>query len=143
MRLAIAAALAATFIPSPMAWAQAPVAEASKEAVKPALLTMVKDGVFELAHGKSIDLTDRKILLSFPKYQNNLSRDSGEFRNGEFAISINGDVETAAGGSRFDLKKFATTSQFVSDTDVCMLDVVELVEAKGTAARAVFRINCQ
>lgn len=133
---------AATAISS-VALAQEPVAEAVKEPVKPALLTMVKEGVFELQHGKSIDVTDRKILLSFPKQNQYYSAEKGTFQEGRFMIFINGDDQHAGGGQRFDLKKINSTAEFVKDTDVCMLDVVELIEAKGTVARAVMRINCQ
>lgn len=116
---------------------------AAQEPVPNGLLMMVKEGVFELAHGKSIDVTDRKILVSFPKTNSYFDKQTGEFKGGNFFVSINGDTEPAQAGRRFDLKKMRSTSKFVADTDVCMLDVVELIEAKGTAARAVMRINCE
>jgi hypothetical protein len=73
----------------------------------------------------------------------NIARDTGQFRDGRFHISINGDQEGVQAGTRIDLKKFRATQSFVDDTDVCVLDIVELVQAKGAAARAVMRINCQ
>lgn len=127
----------------PAALAQEPLPSAVPQPVPPAMLMMVKDGVFELPLGKSMDMTDRKILLSFPSSQSYIDRNTGQFREGRFVISLNGDNESVNGGSRIDLKKFRATQSFVDDMDVCVLDIVELIQAKGASARAIFRLHCQ
>jgi hypothetical protein len=123
-------------------FATLPVVAHAQEPVAPGALMMVKEGVFELRHGKSIDITDRKILLTFPVNQS-VDRETGELRGGRFMLMINGDSQYAQGGTRFDLRSMQATKRFVEDFDVCLLDVVELIQAKGSAPRAVMRVNCQ
>lgn len=143
MKFAVALGLICSMTIWSSAAAQEPVPTGTKESVKPALLMMVKDGVFELQRGKSIDVTDRKILVSFVNDGYNIDDKTGLYRNGIFYVTINGEKHQVSAGTRIDLKKENSTNSFVGDIDVCMLDVVELIEAKGTAARTVMRINCQ
>lgn len=107
-------------------------ARAELRVVPAALLMRVDEGVFELEVGKSIDLTERKVLL-------NISfRRAGECCE----IRINGQLVRWTVGGRIDLKRENSTQSYFSDRDQCFLDVVDLLIPKGTTAKATFRLHC-
>lgn len=108
-----------------------PVAEAK--------LTRVDDGVFELKHGQSKDLTDRKVLLTFLKHQG--SGWPGDNAT-NFMISIAGRNDSVNAGTRIDLKQFRSTEKAFEDKAECFLDVVDFVAPRGAAANATFRLSC-
>jgi len=102
--------------------------------VPAAQLMRVDEGVFELEIGKTIDLTDRKMLLSVTSRGSN--KDC-------CTIAVNGSrVNWNGVGSRIDLKRESSTRQFVEDKDVCYLDVVDIALPKGAAGIATFRLYC-
>ena len=102
-----------------------------------AKLYRVDEGVFELHPGKSIDLTDRQVLLSFvSKLQDYLLAD------GRFRLLLNGGSLTVAVGQRIDLKRFGSTRKIFEDKDECFVDVVDFVVPKGAPATATFRLSC-
>lgn len=108
------------------------VPEAKTYVVPAAQLMRVDDGVFELEIGKTIDLTDRKILLSMRCND-----------KGNCDITLNGErARWRAVGSRIDLKKERGTRDFVKDKSVCVLDVVDIALPKGADGVATFRIYC-
>jgi len=110
-----------------------PVPEAKKYLVPVAQLMRVDEGVFELEVGKTIDLTDRKVLLGVVK------------RNSECCIiTLNGDtIKTHSFvGKRFNLKRERSSASFVKDKDVCVLDVVDVALPKGAPGIFTFRLHC-
>jgi len=100
-----------------------------------ALLMRVDDGVFQLRQGQTIDLTDRKALLTFRTDQR---RDLAERKL--LNISISGRNFSADIGKRFDLK--GVLDKTFDDKDECFLDVVDLVAPKGAPPTATFRLSC-
>ena len=103
--------------------------------VPPAEFYRVDEGVFALRPGMSIDLTDRKILLTF-------GTDTRSFARGQFKVLINGKTELLNVGERVDLKRERSTQGAVADKAECFLDVVSFVTPKGAPATATFRLNC-
>lgn len=104
----------------------------AQEAVK-AELYRVEDGVFQLREGKTIDLTDRFLLLAF--------RQGGKC----LEITLNGRRSCIEVGKRFDLKwKHAPfhLGKLFQDKNRCFLDVAEISAPKGADATAIFRLHC-
>lgn len=96
-------------------------------------LYRVDDGVFQLKEGKTIDVTDRFLLLAF--------------RHGKKCLEIvlNGRRSCIEVGKRFDLKgKHAPfhLGELFQDKNQCFLDVVEIDAPKGADATATFRLHC-
>jgi hypothetical protein len=102
-----------------------------------AKLYRVEEGVFELRGGKSIDLTDRQVLLTLMPPQ-----DARANQPGRFLISLSGQRFMVTVGQRLDLKHYGTTRKVFADKDECYLDVIDFVAPKGAPATATFRINC-
>jgi hypothetical protein len=102
-----------------------------------AKLYRVEEGVFELRAGKSIDLTDRQVLLTLMPMQ-----DARVNQQGRFTIALSGQRYMVMIGQRVDLKHFGTTRKVFADKDECYLDVIDFVAPKGAPATATFRINC-
>jgi hypothetical protein len=110
--------------------------EAQKLLVPVAQFYRVDEGVFELGENKTIDLTDRKILLGVKCYKNH----TGDKR---CDIYLNGNSVRSNGvGSRFNLKNNRSTKAFIEDKDICVLDLVDAVLPKGAKAIFTFRLNC-
>ena len=108
------------------------VPKARQYLVPVAQLMRVDEGVFELEIGKTIDLTDRKILLAI-KYDS---------RRRCCRITLNGRRENYEIGTRIDLKQERNTKSFVADKEVCFLDVVDIADPKGAPGIATFRLHC-
>lgn len=110
-----------------------PVPEAKKYLVPVAQLMRVDEGVFELEVGKTIDLTDRKVLLGVVKRRDECC-----------IITLNGDtIKTHSFvGERFNLKRERSSASFVKDKDVCVLDVVDVALPKGAPGIFTFRLHC-
>lgn len=102
-----------------------------------AKLYRVDEGVFELRVGKSMDLTNRQVLLSIPVQQ-----DDRMFAQGRFAIGLSGLRLTVVVGQRLDLKRYPNTKKALSDKDECFLDVLDFVAPKGAPGTATFRLSC-
>lgn len=111
-----------------------PVAKGERIVVPAAKLMRVDEGVFELEFGKTIDLTDRKILLSIG-YRGR--------RKECCTLRINGRTMSFNGpGTRIDLKRERHTAGFVEDKSVCFLDIVDIALPRGTNGIATFRLHC-
>jgi hypothetical protein len=106
-------------------------------AEEPAKLYRVQEGVFDLRGGKSMDLTDRRVLLTLPAIQ-----DSHLMEQGRFWISLNGQRSIVTVGARVDLKRQPQTRKTFDDKDECYLDVIDYVAPKGAPATATFRLSC-
>lgn len=133
-----------------VAWLSAAMAQQLDNAARlvpspSAKLLIATEGIFELTLGKSIDVTDKKILLSFPRNFRNEARD---FESGKAYLTINGkpaDNPAASEccpipiGSRIDLKRF---SEKLRDRDECILDLVELNTPKGGLPTVTLRLFC-
>lgn len=132
-------ALAALALAAAPAAAQQRVKVRSADAalVPPAEFYRIEDGVFALRPGMSVDLTNRKILLTFrTDWQwNSRARD-------RFYILLNGNRMTVSAGSRIDFKRDRATKEAVQDKAECFLDVVSFVAPKGAPPTATFRLNC-
>ena len=108
--------------------------EARRLVVPVAKLMRVDEGVFELGIGKTIDLTDRKILLAVRLYG---TRDTC------CELTLNGgNAGRLEPGSRIDLKGLRSTAKFVEDKEICVLDVVDILLPKGAPGIATFRLHC-
>ncbi len=104
----------------------------AQEAVK-AELYRIEDGVFQLREGKTIDLTDRFLLLAFQQGKKC------------FEITLNGRRSCIEVGNRFDLKRKHASfrlGDLFQDKNRCFLDVVEISAPKGADATAIFRLHC-
>jgi len=111
------------------------VPEAEKLVVPAGKLMRVDEGVFDLKIGRTIDLTNRRMLLAIT------------YRGREKEccdLILNGlRVSRWQVGSRIDLKEYRTTQEFVEDKNRCFLDVVDIVDPKGAPGMATFRLFCQ
>jgi len=110
-----------------------PVAYAQQTPVPTSPLMRVTDGVFDLNPGRSMDLTDRRILLTF------LPDRDRDWGRGKLPIRINGRQEFAEPGLRYNLKDY---SDRLVDKQECFLDVVQFVNPKGGQATVTFRLDC-
>lgn len=118
---------------------------AARLTVAPAAkLMVVTEGVFDLSLGRSIDLTDKKLLLTFPRDQNWNS--DAQFNMGRLLLTINGRTTCPSGGScnipvgrRIVLQDF---SDKLGDRGECFLDVVELHTPKGAQPTVTLRLHC-
>jgi len=120
----------------------AKVPEAEKLVVPAGKLMRVDEGVFDLKIGRTIDLTNRRMLLSirYGREQkccrltiNGMTPQGGEVI-GDYNWSI---------GSRIDLKVMESTEEFVQDKNRCFLDIVDIVDPTGAPGTATFRLFCQ
>ena len=111
------------------------VGEAEKLVVPAGKLMRVDEGVFDLQIGRTIDLTNRRILLAITYH----GRD-----NECCDLTLNGRlVNLWQVGSRIDLKDYSTTKEFVEDKNRCFLDIVDIVDPKGAPGTVTFRLFCQ
>ena len=110
-----------------------PVPEAKLYPVPVAQLMRVDEGVFELEVGKTIDLTNRKLLLSVKRSRRDCC-----------IITVNGDTISTNSfvGKRFNLKRERGSREFVQDKDICVLDVVDAAIPKGAPSIFTFRLHC-
>ena len=110
------------------------VPQAKRFVVPVAQLMRVDEGVFELEIGKTIDLTDRKILLAIRPYGT---------RNACCELTLNGiTASRPEAGLRINLKDLRSTATFVEDKEICVLDVVDIALPKGARGIATFRLHC-
>lgn len=103
--------------------------------VKEALLHRAVAGVFQLDQGKSMDLTEQKILLSFREVYNDKTK--------RLLISINGRSDTINLGERINFLKHSETKQYMEGYTSCFLDYTGLITPKGVPAKATFRVHCE
>jgi hypothetical protein len=116
-----------------------PLKNADLHKVAEALLHRVESGVFQVQAGKSMDMTERKILLTFRGLY-------GHKRNAEekkILITINGDTEIVMPGKRIDLLKHKVASKSLEGYSECFVDYVGLLTPKGVSAKATFRLHCE
>lgn len=104
-----------------------------------AKLFMVKEGVFDLEIGTSIDLTDRKVLFTFAGGWNYKLK---TLKQQHIAVKINGQTESMRNGDRFDFKRYHRTDAIFQDTSKCFIDLVKVIVPKGGRAVATFRFHC-
>ncbi len=114
--------------------------EASPALAPPADLMVAKEGVFALRLGQSVDLGDKKILLSFPKDQNRRREDISDQKR--INIRLNGQVANLGQGSRVDLKTDPATTKLARDAAECFLDFTDVTVTKTAPAVATFRLVC-
>lgn len=136
MRMVRAALALATLLAGGVVAAAQDGHKAKLYVVPVAQLMRVDEGVFELDVGKTIDLTNRKILLSIHTVGTGNRMRCCDIR-------LNGDrVLWNAVGHRFDLKSLRSTKSFVEDKNECFLDLVDLALPKGMRGIATFRLHC-
>lgn len=117
-----------------------PVENALIKKVAEALLHRVEGGVFQLQAGKSMDLTENKVLLTFRNIYNTTSRGLAEQK---IVISLNGDTDLVVPGDRVDLLKNKASAKSLEGFTMCFLDYVSLLTPKGVPATATFRLHCE
>ena len=103
--------------------------------VKEALLHRAVAGVFQLDMGKSMDLTEQKILLSFREVYTKETK--------RIVISINGKTDVLDLGKRINFLKHNETKQFMEGYTSCFLDYTDLIMPKGVPPKATFRVHCE
>lgn len=101
----------------------------------------VTEGLFDLKWGKSFDLTDRKVLMTFDSRGDNNSVAAIEkFKS--INVLINGFQISFHPGKRLDLKRDRATGAVFADMAECYLDLIDITVPKGTGPTAHFRLNC-
>lgn len=98
-------------------------------------LKQVDGGVFELRGGQSVDLTDRKLLLSV---EDEDGRDAN--RPHHFYVFVGGARRQVSPGTRIDLAQGDQRRR--GSATPCFLDVVDYIAPKGAPATAKFRLSC-
>lgn len=131
-----AAAPAARPVPS----AQAPAANSAPKQVTSsvtATLYRIDEGMFDLRHGQSIDLTDRKVLLTFTVSQN-----ASLLESKHIYLAINGTSQEMTPGRRLNLKTTNPFTKIFADKAECYLDLIDVAMPKGAPMVATFRFEC-
>lgn len=100
-------------------------------------LKVVKNGVFTLKVGESVDVTDRGVLLSLRR----ISTDSSDNVRGVI-FTINGSGGSYSVGVRRNLKTERSTRGIFKDLSSCTVDLVSAAAPKGAPASATFRLAC-
>lgn len=116
-----------------------PVKNAMLHKVAEALLHRVEGGVFQIQAGKSMDMTEHKVLLTFRSLY-------GQKRNAEekkILIAINGHTDIIMPGKRINLLKHKKTAASLEGYTECFVDYVGLITPKGVLAKATFRLHCE
>ena len=103
-------------------------------------LYRVDGGIFDFKVGEVMDLTDRKVLFSFPATDNSNTRKYLEERK-EPCFHINSQTFCRKLGTRLDIKSYF--SKIFKDKDTCFLDVIGLTLPKGAPAIATLRFYCE
>lgn len=116
-----------------------PLKNADLHKVAEALLHRVEKGVFQVQAGKSMDMTERKILLTFRGLYGNKRKAEEK----KIIITINGDTEIVMPGKRIDLLKHKVASKSLEGYSECFVDYVGLITPKGVPAKATFRLHCE
>jgi hypothetical protein len=88
-----------------------------------AKLFRVDEGIFELKHGRMIDITDKKVLFQF----------TGGDGPERIYMKVNGGSTGMSVGGRFSFKNFGAD---------CFMDLIDLVQPKGAPETATFRLVC-
>lgn len=100
-----------------------------------ATLYQVLDGVFRMEEGASVDLTDEHLLLTLVKGKADC-----------IAVRLNSRTSCVENGTRIDLKNSANAPFYIrgmfEEKERCILDVFNLIDAKGQRASADFRLIC-
>ncbi|HMN72939.1 MAG TPA: hypothetical protein PKA55_13830 [Rhodoblastus sp.] len=135
--LRIAAVLGVVAVSGPALSQQALQAPTPLATILPAI---AGDGVFELKVGQSVDLTDRKVLLTFPVHADNTSE---LFARKKALISINGAFQQVSQGNRLNLKETSATRATFTDMKSCFLDFLDVVDVRGAKPVATFRFQCR
>jgi hypothetical protein len=119
--------------------------ESERIAVPAGKLMRVDEGVFTVKFGQTIDLTNRRLLLTIkdgPVWGEDGPKCcqiavSGQIITGQWAEDPNTLI-----GKRIDLKRLKSTSSYVQDKERCFVDVVDVVDRKGAPGTATFRLFC-
>jgi len=114
-------------------------------AVPAGKLMRVDEGLFTIKFGETIDLTNRRLLLTIkngPVWGEDGRKCcqiavSGQIITGQWAEAPNALI-----GKRIDLKRLKSTSSYVEDKERCFVDVVDVVDRKGAPGTATFRLFC-
>lgn len=115
-------------------------AEVQKSSSVTAMLYRVDGGLFDLYRGQSIDLTDRKVLLTITlDQQTNLAEAK------QLLLSINGIRISLVPGQRFDFKSgsYSSLAKIFSDKTACYIDLIDVAVPKGAQPVATFRFECE
>ncbi|WP_296575205.1 hypothetical protein [Phreatobacter sp.] len=100
-----------------------------------ARLMRVDEGIFELQVGRTVDLTDKKIMIMIDSIQN--AEDPTR------ALVIFRYPNSSAGfriGSRWNLKDFFREE--LRDYKACFIDIVRVIAPRGAPASATLRMEC-
>lgn len=123
------------------AWAQSPQPSTSPPA-HPVLtqsdnarLMRIDEGIFELQVGRTVDLTDKKIMIMIEAIQN--AEDPARAR---VVIRYPGNTVGFEIGRRWNLKN--TFSDTLREYRECFIDIVRVVAPRGAPASATLRMEC-
>jgi hypothetical protein len=94
----------------------------------------VEEGIFDLELGKTIDITDRRVILNLPT--NYISEPD------QVMLKVNGAPNGMRTGDRFNLKSFGPTAQVFEDMKECYMDLLNITVPKGSKKTATFRFIC-
>lgn len=103
-----------------------------------ATLYRVDEGMFDLRHGQSIDLTDRKIMMTF-----NLTQHPGAIADRkQVNFMVKGHGYSLEPGQRLDLRTWHITQRDFKDKTECYIDFIDLAAPKGAPMVATLRFEC-
>ncbi|HRY02145.1 MAG TPA: hypothetical protein P5256_03405 [Beijerinckiaceae bacterium] len=121
---------------------QAHAQQAPRHALPPAtpLMAISGDGMFGLKLGQSIDLTDRKVLMTFPRNGYNTA---SNFDKKFVSIKFNGSDFGMTQGNRLNLKDFNPTSKQFASMRECFIDFIDISAPSGATPVATFRFECK
>lgn len=106
-----------------------------------AKLYRVDEGLFDIKLGEVLDLTDRKVLFSFPAQSDDNKREYIR-KNQAIKLSINSGPAYIEVGKRLDLKRMGETRAIFDDKSECYMDLIGLAIPKGAPVIATFRFQC-
>lgn len=102
-----------------------------------AKLYRVDEGIFDIKLGDVIDLTDRKVIFSFPVRRNARA----ELKTKRINIDINSRGFYLDIGKRLDIKDYFR--EIFKDKDECYIDLIGVANPKGAPAIATLRFHCE
>jgi len=101
----------------------------------------VTEGVFDLRLGEATDLTDRRVLLTFPRNNN---RPEDVASRDYIVLVINGrEMGGVSPGRRINLKGLDAVGKTFNDMAECYLDLLRLTVPKGGSPVAQLRFHCR
>lgn len=103
-----------------------------------ATLYRVDEGMFDIRRGQSLDLTDRKVLLSFPASSTPI-----DATKKSIWLALLGHEFIVSPGQRFDLKNNSILKrETFADKTECYFDLIDVAVPKGAPPVATLRFEC-